>query len=110
MSDLLLAGYSYEQIIPLLKQKEATTSANGYDPSSKNTDQLRYLNESKDKQRYVYKYTMPVQNSAAELQKIYRSFDKKNIQITDGDGNKLTRGTLPTAVGQSFFIKEKKLR
>jgi len=118
LTDLLKAGYPYARIMSLLKEvnvsakKSNTTNkktmSNSYDPSGKNTAQLRYLNDSKDGQRYVYKYTIPAQNSATELQKIYRSFDKKNIQITDGDGNKLTRGTLPTAAGQSFFIKEKK--
>lgn len=77
-------------------------------PAENNTDDLKYLKKSTDKQRYVYKYTLPkYTESAADFWTLYRLFAGKTLKLTDINGDDLTPLNFPSKKGQTFYIKEK---
>lgn len=77
-------------------------------PEDKNTDDLKYLNKSKDNQRYVYKYTIPEDiDSMFDVQLLYILFAGETIQLTDEKGTLLTPLNFPLKKGKSFFVREK---
>lgn len=77
-------------------------------PVDRNTKDLKYLKESKDKQWYVYKYTIPSDITIFDLTNIYKKFLWTTFQITDANGDEIKRPNIPSKKWDVFYIKEKK--
>jgi len=78
------------------------------DPTRKKTENLQYLNKSKDKEWFVYKYTIPSDiTSVLDLTKLFSIFAWTTFQVTDEKWDELKRPNIPSKKWEYFYIKEK---
>lgn len=78
------------------------------DPTRKETKDLKYLNKSKDKEWFVYKYTIPSDiTSVLDLTTLFSVFAWTTFQVTNETWDELKRPNIPSKKWEHFYIKEK---
>jgi hypothetical protein len=79
-----------------------------YIPSAKDTQNLVYLNTSKDGKRYVYKYILPnISKGSTDIKTVYKLFIGETIKITDSEGKAIIPSDFLTKKPKVVYIKQK---